>query len=236
MSKRIILITGANRGLGLGFVKHYLGSTAEIFAATRDPNTCRELQSLHQASPDSLHLLNLDVTQEESIREAASQIQKKVGSLDLLINNAGRYGEKRDVSLEEINLDDLRLTFEVNTLGPLRVTRAFRALLKAGREKKLVHITSLMGSISDNSSGSAYGYRISKTALNMLNRNLGHELKADGIVSVALHPGWVQTDMGGKNAPLTVDESVGSMIRTIDHLKLSQSGQFLQYDGTPCPF
>lgn len=236
MATKNILITGANRGLGLGFVRHYLGPDVVVFAGARDPEGARELLELQRTSPHQLNILPLDISSENHVREAANQFKQLADNLDILINNAGRYGQKHDVPLEELNVDDLHLTVEVNTFGPLRVSRAFLPFLKKGNEKKLIHITSLMGSIADNSSGNAYGYRISKAALNMLNRNLAHELKPHGICSVALHPGWVKTDMGGENAPLSIDESISGMTQTIQLLTLDQTGAFLRYDGSPCAF
>ena len=121
--------------------------------------------------------------------------------------------------------------FEINTLGPLRMTRAFLPLLRRGNAPRVVHMTSLMGSISDNTSGGSYGYRMSKAALNMASRNLAHEFGSSGIISAVIHPGWVATDMGGAGAPLTIEESVTSMIRSIEGFGAEHSGFFFDRDG-----
>lgn len=138
--------------------------------------------------------------------------------------------------MRNLNLEIVKETFDVNVLGPIRVTRYFLPLLEKGKEKKIIHITSLMGSIDDNKSGGDYAYRISKAALNMMNRSLAHELREQGICSVVMHPGWVKTEMGGTEAPTSVDESVRGIMTVISKLKFKDSGSFLNYQGSHLPW
>jgi NAD(P)-dependent dehydrogenase (short-subunit alcohol dehydrogenase family) len=176
-----------------------------------------------------------DVADDASVEQARRTVEKAWDRIDILVNNAGTYGQ-RDDGLDALDFDEIRRVFEVNTLGPLRVTRAVLPLLEKGREPRAVHISSLMGSISDNGSGESYGYRMSKAALNMASRNLAHELKGTGILSVALHPGWVRTDMGGPDGRLSVEEAIAKLIRTIDSLGPSSStwrGSRPPGDGSP---
>jgi NAD(P)-dependent dehydrogenase (short-subunit alcohol dehydrogenase family) len=162
-------------------------------------------------------------------------VGEETDGLEILVNNAGIMGRHED--LESLDLDRVRRTFEVNAAGALRTTRAFLDLLRSGeRSRRIVNMTSLMGSIDDNRSGDAYAYRLSKAALNMATRSLAVDLAADGIVAVALHPGWVRTDMGGRNARTPVEEAVASLIRTIESLDMDRSGGFYDRDGQPLPW
>ena len=187
---------------------------------------------LAAASGGRLRVHALDVAVDDSVRAFA----RAVGTLpiQLLINNAGMMGQ-RGAPLAELDMDSVMQTFSVNAVGPLRVTQALLPVLRAGKAK-VVNISSTMGSIADNRSGGALDYRLSKAALNMLSRNLAHELAHDGIVVVSLHPGWVQTDMGGANAPLAVDASVGALLKVIDRLRPEDSGGFLNQRGEPFAF
>jgi NAD(P)-dependent dehydrogenase (short-subunit alcohol dehydrogenase family) len=126
--------------------------------------------------------------------------------------------------------------FATNTVGPLRVTAALLANLRAGERRLVANITSRMGSIADNTSGGSYAYRSSKAALNMANRSMAHELGADGILCVVFHPGWVQTDMGGANAPLSVEDSVRGLLEVMDGLTTADNGRFLNYSGEEIPW
>ncbi len=232
---RHILITGTTRGLGLEFTRQWLAKGAHVFALTRDPGAAKALAGLGRDHPKALSIQKCDVADDASVDAARRAIQKSWDRVDVLINNAGIYGQ-RDDDLDELDVDEIRRVLEVNTLGPLRVTRAFLPLLKKGRSPRVAHITSLMGSIADNGSGGSYGYRMSKAALNMVSRNLAHELKGAGIVSIALHPGWVRTDMGGPSGRLSVEESITGLIRTIDSVGPRESGGFFDYAGRPAPW
>lgn len=229
-----ILITGAAKGLGLGFTQHYLGRGHRVFALARDPKVAG-LAALREKHPDRLYPVAADVASPESLARAAKDVAKMTPSLDLLINNAGRYGAESSID-GAIDWEDMVLSFRTNALAPLAVSQTFLPLLEKGAGKKIAHVTSLMGSIQDNQSARVYGYRLSKAALNMMNKSLAIELRGRGIVSAALHPGWVRTDMGGVNAPLDVATSIAGMTQVIDGLTPEKSGSFFNYDGKPLPY
>jgi NAD(P)-dependent dehydrogenase (short-subunit alcohol dehydrogenase family) len=231
---RRIVITGANRGLGLEFVRQWLLRGERIYALERSRQPSASLEALRREHPD-LMLGSCDVTSEDDVHSAAKQVEEAFGAVDLLVNNAGTYGA-RSKSMDEVDLGEMQRVFEVNAIGPLRVTRGFTPLLRRGAAPAAVHVTSLMGSIADNSSGGSWAYRTSKAALNMINRNMAHDLEKDGVLAVAIHPGWVRTDMGGDAAPLSAEESVSAMIATIDALSAEQSGKMVDRTGEPLPW
>ncbi len=226
-----IFISGASRGIGLEFVRQYLARGEEVIAAARQPEAERELASLAHRHPGHLRLVVLDVSQEESALRAADQVAAPV---DLLINNAGIKDEAAD--LAAMDFGEVARLYDVNALGPLRVTRALLPWLRQGPGKKVVHLGSNLGSIGDNASGGLYGYRMAKAALNMASCCLAHELRPAGILSAVLSPGWVRTDMGGPSAPLTVEQSVSGMVQVIDRLTLRDSGGFFQHKGESVPW
>jgi len=225
-----ILITGASRGIGLEFARQYLDRGDTVLAAARDPQA-EPLQALRRRHPDRLRCHVLDVTRDDQAQALAAAVS---APLDILINNAAVMDEPAD--LQHLDLADLAQVFAVDALGPLRVTRALLGPLRRGHGKRVVHLSSGLGSISDNTSGGYYGYRMAKAALNMASRCLAHELRPQGILSTVLSPGWVQTDMGGQGAPLRVEESVAGLVRVIDKLTLADSGGFFHYDGSTFPW
>ncbi len=229
-----ILITGANRGIGLEFTRQYLARGERLFATCRNPQDATDLLVLSEQQPDRLTVLPLDVTDQPSIDLAHRQVQRQTDGLDVLINNAGIYVEGERPG--RIDREAFRLTLEVNTIGPLMVTQAFLDLLEAGHQPRVVHLSSRMGSIGKKKGGGDYSYSASKAALNMLARLLALDLRSKGIIVVALHPGWVKTDMGGPGATLDVSEAVQSMIDVIDGLTAADSGRFLQWDGGELPW
>ena len=230
-----VALTGASRGLGLEFTRQWLAAGHRVFALARDPAGSQGLAELAREHPEALTTLPCDVTDDASVREAARAVGERTDGLEIVLNNAGVGGWRGGI--EDLALDEVRRVFEVNTLGPLRVARAFLPLLRRGRHpRRLVGITSLMGSIGDNRSGGAYPYRISKAALNMATVSLAHELRDDEIVAAVFHPGWVQTDMGGPGAALPVDEAVGALVDTIDDLSMEHTGGFYDRLGAPLPW
>ncbi len=184
---KTVLITGANRGLGLEFARQYAAAGWTVIATARNPESASELNAL------GVRVLQLDVIDQESVDGVAREL--KGAPIDLLINNAGIF--PRSGSLAETDFEDVARTYEVNTIGPMRVTRALLPNLRSGEMKTVVSITSGLGSIADNTGGRFYGYRESKAALNMFTRSLAAELRDDGFTCVVISPGWVQTDMGG---------------------------------------
>lgn len=227
----VYLITGANRGLGLEFTRQLVSQGHTVFALCRNPHEAPALRALEAAAGDRLQIRIGDVATDASLRSVASELE----SLDVLINNAGVMGE-RGIGLSELSLDAMAKVMDTNVYGVLRATRAFLPALRKGKLKKVANISSLMGSISDNSSGGSYAYRVSKAAVNMLTRTMAHELAAEKFTVLALHPGWVKTDMGGSQAPLESPDSIAAMLSTIHAKGPSDSGGFFARDGAELPF
>ena len=224
--QRTILITGANRGIGLELSRQFGEAGWQVIGTARKPDQADALRGL------GAQVLQLDVTDQDSVERLASDLEGR--PIDLLINNAGIL--PRAPSISETDFDDVTRALAVNTIGPMRVTRALLPNLRSGAGKTVVNITSGLGSIANNSSGGFYGYRESKAALNMFTRSLANELRRDGFICIVVHPGWVQTDMGGANATLTASESARGIRDVIDKLAPEDTGTFWNYDGTPLPW
>ena len=223
------VITGANRGIGLELAKQLLARGDSVEAGVRAPDRATDLIQLGK-SPRGASLLRvhaLDVASDESARGFAQAIGDK--PIDVLINNAGILGKMQ--SLEELDLEDIVNTFRVDALGAVAVTRALLPGLRKGDTRKLVHISTGMASISDNTSGGAFGYRMAKAALNIASKSMAVNLRGERFISVVMNPGWVQTEMGGSGAPTPVRDSAAGILRVIDKLTLDQSGSFLDFRG-----
>lgn len=216
-----ILITGARRGLGLNFVKLALHDGHDVVAVVRDRQKADELLALASQSSQKLNIFDLDLSQAFDTSNLVKMLEK-IGGLDLLINNAG-------ILLKGESYTDLELSYRVNAIAPFELSRALLPLLKKSQEPKIIQITSLMGSIDDNSSGGYYAYRSSKAALNMLNKSLA--IDNPWLRTVVVHPGWVKTDMGGSQAPLTIEESTLGIWKLIKNLKQGDSGKFFDFRG-----
>lgn len=229
---RHVIITGANRGIGLAFVKHYLLSGWQVSACCRDLSKALELKQL-LSGDNSLNVIELDVTDPSSITRLAQAVDAQ--PIDLLINNAGYYGPK-GVSFGHTAVEEWRRVLEVNTIAPLLLTEALYPNLKRAIRPLVAFISSKVGSMEDNTSGGGYYYRSSKAALNSVVKSLSIDLRQDGIKCVALHPGWVQTEMGGPNALIDTDTSVEGMCQVIDTLTPNQSGNFYDYQGAVIPW
>jgi NAD(P)-dependent dehydrogenase (short-subunit alcohol dehydrogenase family) len=222
-----ILITGANRGLGLEFAKQYAANGYRVFATAREPKAARELLALAKQNPAvSIHAL--DASDAESIRALAAELDQQ--PLDILLNNAGVMGPKQQ-SLGNIDFPGMLETLNVNSIAPLRIAQALLENVVKSQRKLIVAITSGMGSIADSGGGS-YAYRASKAALNMSYHNLALDLKSRGVIAVVINPGWVQTDMGGPHAQITPAVSIAAMRKVFDEVTLADSGKFLDYKGT----
>lgn len=222
------LITGANRGIGLEFARQLAARAGghTIIGAARRPEQAPELARLvHRLVP-------LDVADPASIAAMARAIGDQ--PVDVLINNAGVTGASK--RLAGLNLPDLQRIFAANAFGPLLVAGALIENLRRSQRKTVFNITSELGSIRNNTGSSTYEYRASKTALNQLTVCMAHEFRPEGFCCVAVHPGWVQTDMGGKNATLTPQESVRAMLALMDRLTPGDSGKFLNHDGSELPW
>ena len=220
------LITGANRGIGLERARQLRARGERVIATARQPGAALSLQAT------GARIEPLDVADPASVADFAARLDG--APVDVLINNAG-IGVG-GVSFERLDVETMAAFFQVNTMGPLRVTQALLPNLLAGQAKRIVSITSQLGSIDDNGSGGAYAYRASKAALNMVNKSLSIDLASRGLVCVVLHPGWVQTDMGGAAAPTKVEESALGLLRVIDDLSPSQNGRFFDFSGAEVPW
>jgi NAD(P)-dependent dehydrogenase (short-subunit alcohol dehydrogenase family) len=228
MQMPTVLITGANRGLGLEFARQYLSDGWQVYATCRDPASASELRNLAVTHGHRLRILALEVTEPGSIKTAAAELDGQ--AIDLLLNNAG-VGGARNQTIGSIDYEAWAEVLDVNTMGPLRVSEACVEHVARSQRKLIVTLTSGMGSIADNTSGGAIAYRSSKAAVNMVMRSLAIDLAPRGITCVVVNPGWVRTDMGGSHASLTPAESVMRLRRLIDTLGLAQSGKFFNHDG-----
>jgi len=215
------LVTGANRGIGLSLVKHLTARGVSVIGACRNQSD--------ELAATGARIETVDVTNDASVRALAERLADT--RLDLLINNAGVL--RRD-DLGRLDWDSLRLQFEVNSLGPLRVTEALRERLADGA--KVAIVSSRMGSIADNTSGGAYGYRMSKAAVNAAGRSLAHDLRPAGHPVVILHPGWVKTDMTNGRGNWGPDEAAAGLLEQIDALDLSSTGTFHHANGESLPW
>ena len=227
-----ILITGTNRGIGLEFVKHYLKNNEKVIATYRNKNSAKDLLELKNTT-SNLSLVELDVSNPNSINEFASKITDQ--PIDTFINNAGVFGPRNN-EFGNFNAKEWLDVFNINTIAPLLITQKILKNLRLGKNKKLVFISSKVGSIEENTGGGMYIYRSSKTALNQVIKSLSIDFKDENFIAAALHPGWVQTDMGGPNALIDTKTSVKGMAEVIDSLVLKNSGRFYNYDGSSIPW
>ncbi|XP_029464719.1 uncharacterized protein LOC115095333 [Rhinatrema bivittatum] len=251
---RVILITGCNRGIGLELVKQLLGKPnppEHIFATCRSPSTpqSQELMNLAAKHPN-LSVIQLETTDPASVAEAAKEVEKQLKGrgLNLLINNAGIVTES---TLESVDMKDLLHLYATNVGGPALVTKAFLPMLKKAAQESpqapmnwtraaMINMSTLAGSIEKASLSYAMfkviSYRCSKAALNMLTKCQSLEYKKDGILCVALHPGWVQTDLGGAEATLTPDQSVSGILNVLCSLSEKHNGVLVDWEGNVLPW
>jgi NAD(P)-dependent dehydrogenase (short-subunit alcohol dehydrogenase family) len=225
-----VLITGANRGIGLSLVEHYLERGWQVHATYRSEAGSKSLLSLqhpnlvcHQFNVTHYHKLN--------------QLADALPALDLLINNAGYYGPKGyGYGFGHADVEEWRKVFEVNAIAPLKLVEALYSNLQQGQMKKIACLSSKVGSMTENTSGGGYLYRSSKAALNSVVKSLSNDLREQGYTVLALHPGWVKTEMGGPNALIETSISAQGLINVIEHADCDKSGQFINYDGSSIPW
>jgi len=220
-----ILITGANRGLGLGFVRHYLAQGHVVWACSRSAaDTLTELAS------DHLHHIIWDVSND------AEPVGELPESIDLLINNAGIYGPGKDgQSLENISTKAMVEVFNVDCIGPLRVVQRLRERVIAA-QGMIANVSSKMGSSADNSSGGTYAYRAAKAALVIVSKSMAMDLAPYGVHVISLHPGWVQTDMTHQTGLIDIPTSVAGMAQVIANGRDYSAGQFIAFDSHVVPY
>ena len=226
-SQRKVLITGANRGIGLELSRHYAALGDEVIAVCRE--SAEEIENLAE-----LVISGIDLGSEQATETLLRALKVSLGSdfvLDILINNAGIF---QNESLEAMNFEQIRTQFDINALAPLQVTHALLPHLVSG--SKVANITSRMGSLEDNTSGAYYGYRASKAALNALGKSLAVDLKPKGIAVAQLHPGFVQTRMVGFNGDISPEQAAKGLSQRIEELNLDNSGGFWHSNGEVLPW
>jgi len=223
-----VMITGANRGLGLEFARQYVRDGWSVIATCRKPEDATELNAI-----DGVTVYPLNVTDFMAVRALADQL--KGAAIDVLINNAGVYGPKNS-ALNEIDFDVWEQVLRTNALAPLCVAQCFAAHVAASDRKCIATLSSKMGSMTDNTSGGSYIYRSSKAAVNAVMKSLASDLGPQGVISVLLHPGWVRTDMGGPSGLIGAEQSVAGMRHVINAADMNASGHFYAYDGAEIPW
>ena len=227
-----ILITGSNRGIGLELTHQYAAQGWQVLACCRRPDQATALNRLGEQFPN-ITLHTLDVTQQDQVQKLATQLHDC--PIDILFNNAGVYGPDDAVFG---NTDEARWLecLRVNVIAQMKMMEAFVTQVAASQHKLIAAMSSKMGSMADNGSGGSYIYRSSKAALNAVMKSAAIDLEPKGVKVAILHPGWVQTDMGGPNAEITVAESVGRMREILDTMRPENSGSFFDIDGSIIPW
>jgi NAD(P)-dependent dehydrogenase (short-subunit alcohol dehydrogenase family) len=230
---KTVLITGANRGIGLGHARSFAQRGIAVFATAREPAAADELQHLAHTYPGRFSVLHYDAADPQ----APAQLKAALGDtpVDLLLANAGALGESGQ-ELGNIHVDGVLELIRINALAPLKLIEALIYNITLSGRKLVALQSSQMGSIGNNSAGGRYEYRLSKVALNMIARNVANDLAPRGVTVVALHPGWVKTRMGGQGAAITVETSVAGQQKWFDAVTPAQSGRFFNYDGTELPW
>jgi len=224
--KPTVLVTGANRGIGLEYARQLADKGYRVIGTARDPEKATELAAIAD------RVEALDVSDAASVAALAARLDGE--AIDILVNNAGVF-DRGDVSIDKVDFAQMEQTFAVNSLGPLRVIQALLPNLRKGERKLIVNMSSQLGSIS-GSTGTWYAYRTSKAALNQITRTLSVELGKEGFVCVVVHPGWVRTDMGGSAATYSPEESVSGLVGLIEELGPADNGHFYDFQGKVIPW
>ncbi len=224
--KPTVLVTGANRGIGLEYARQLADKGYRVIGTARDPEKATELATIAD------RVEALDVSDAASVAALATRLDGE--SIDILVNNAGVF-DRGDVSIDKVDFAQMEQTLAVNSLGPLRVIQALLPNLRKGERKLIVNMSSQLGSIS-GSTGTWYAYRSSKAALNQITRTMSVELGKEGFVCVVVHPGWVRTDMGGAAATYSPEESVSGLVGLIEKLGPADNGQFYDFQGKVIPW
>jgi len=228
-----VLITGANRGIGLELVRQYAAAGWMVVATCREPASARELHGMARERPGMIEVLPLSVTEPEEIEALPGKLGDQ--PLHLLVNNAGLRPREASV-LGSVDPAAFMEAMRVNALGALKVTEALLPNLQGGERPLVVMMSSSLGSLARNQEGGDYGYRAGKAAMNAVMRSLAVDLKPLGITVISLHPGWVRTRMGGSHARLSVEESVTAMRSVLDQVSPDDTGKFLRHDGREEPW
>ena len=225
-----VVITGANRGIGLEMAKQLLNTNRRVIAGCRNPDEATTLNAL--SSDGDLSIFQLDVSDSDSIKKFCAQLSDQ--TIDVLINNAGVLDREKEGMLG-VNAETWLETFRVNSIAPFQVAVGLLENLKKSSRPRIISVSSQMGSLNFKGAG-MYSYKSSKAALNQVMQVMSQDLKADGVIVCPIHPGWVQTDMGGSEADITPQESASGIIAFMDNLTVEQSGRFWQWNGEEHPW
>jgi NAD(P)-dependent dehydrogenase (short-subunit alcohol dehydrogenase family) len=228
-----LLITGASRGLGLEFTRHYAMAGWQAIATCRNPERADALRAFADRAGGRVEIVALDVTDPEASRRLAAGIGGR--PIDVLIANAGIAGP-RDAAPTDIDEAAWAEVMRVNVMAPLRLAGLLTDAVAASERKLMAFISSRLGSMAANQTGGGYIYRSSKAALNAVVKSLAIDLAKRGITAVALHPGWVKTDMGGPGADIDAATSVAGMAHVLERITLGDSGRLITYSGEPLPW
>ncbi|WP_096618695.1 SDR family oxidoreductase [Candidatus Enterovibrio altilux] len=231
-SLKCLLITGANRGIGLALTQLYLNAGWQVDACCRSPEKASDLNAL-TTQFKTLNIYDLDITDYTAVNVLSAKLFSR--KFNLIISNAGYHGPK-SYKFGNVSVSEWRKVLEINTIAPLKIAEAFYSQLLAGTPSIYVALSSKVGSITDNISGGGYIYRSSKAALNAIVKSLSIDLAPQGVISVVLHPGWVKTEMGGPHALISTSTSARGLFDVIATLKQEDSGKFLNYDGQMLPW
>lgn len=224
-----VLITGANRGIGLALTRHYATDGARVHACCRNPEDARDLDAVN----GEVQIHALDTTDHGTVDALAAAIDEPI---DIVIANAGTYGgSAQGQTFGNLDFDAMRHAFDVNTIGTLKTLKAFLPQVRRSEARTLVAISTKMASIAD-ASGGVIAYRASKAALNMAMCCLAYEVKDEGVAVGTLHPGWVRTRMGGENALITTEESARGLAGVIANLEPGDKAPFKDYRGETIPW
>ncbi len=228
-----ILITGANRGIGLEMVRYAMEQGWRVFACCRNPHNAEKLFNIAKLSNGQISVHIADMLELATLQALSYELRND--PIDILVNNAGIYGSDKN-TFGAVDVDSWSQTFQVNCIAPLKMVEAFSQQLFMGKRKLVACMSSKMGSMADNGYGNSYIYRSSKAALNAVVKSLSIDLKDKGIISVALHPGWVKTEMGGADAEITTRECVEQTFGNLASLTIEDSGRFIDIDGSDIPW
>lgn len=235
MSKTTVLITGANRGIGVELARQYLVKGCQVIATCRDVEQATQLRAMQQVFAGNLTIEVMDICQPEQIQQVSAKLAKSKLVIDVLISNAGSL-DRENSSIDFLNYASAEMSFKVNSLGPLCLAHHFIPLMNKNTLAKFIVISSVMGALTVAQETSWYGYRMSKAAVNMLTVNLAQELRQDNICVASIHPGWVKTDMGSMSADEEVGDCVAGIQKVIDGLTITSSGRFFRFSGEELPF
>lgn len=243
----VALVTGAAKGLGFEWARQLAAAGYQVILTARSLEKAQEAAMRLSEQEHLVYPHKLDITVEEDAEAILIWTKQLFGRLDLLINNAGinsgtrAKGNKdlqlKNVLIEKLDKDELLSMVDINAVSPILLAHKLRPLLQASAHPKILNIGSWLGSISEKHTGGNYSYAVSKSALNMMNRAFAFDVKDEGITSVVVNPGWVQTDMGGKKAQFSPQEAVQNLrFHVLERIRLAHSGQFLNYDGQVFPW